>query len=153
MPESEVLGRVFKTTEELKEPEVGEVVGTIPEWVRGSYIRSGPGVFDLKNNFTLNHIFDGYAVISKFEFNGNQVTFDKKYLQSDAFQRASHAGRPCVTEYGTRGYSDPAKSFFSKLIPNLVSFVKIIHLVIISLEQNESLPVHMCTNLIPVLSS
>jgi carotenoid cleavage dioxygenase-like enzyme len=123
MPAEEVgaLARIFRTTEELEEPEAAEVVGRIPEWVQGSFIRSGPGVFELKDDFCLNHIFDGYAVISKFELNGGHVTFDKKFLNSEAYQRASNAGRPCVTEYGTKAYSDPAKSFFAKLIPNLVS--------------------------------
>jgi len=115
------LARVFQTTEELTEPEVAEVVGELPSWIQGTFLRSGPGVFDLKSNFQMKHLLDGYAVLSKFEISGGRVTFLKKYLESDAFKRATATGRPTVCEYGTRGYPDPGRGFFARYLPNIVS--------------------------------
>ena len=91
------------------------IAGSIPDWVRGNFIRIGPGKFDL-DGFTLNHFFDGYAILSKFTIAGETVKFEKKYLQSDAYKKAGAAKRPVFTEFGTRAYSDPNRSLLSRIV-------------------------------------
>jgi hypothetical protein len=78
-----------------------------------------------------NHVLitDGYALLSKFEIKGNSVKFTKKYLQSDAYLKATLAERPLITEFGTKAYPNPSnKGLFCRLISSLVgvhfNFVK-----------------------------
>lgn len=49
------------------------VLGSIPEWVEGSYLRVGPGVFEIED-FTVNHWFDGFAVLDKFDISKGNVS-------------------------------------------------------------------------------
>lgn len=113
--------KFYRSTEELLKPEEAKLVGGIPQWLTGTYLRTGPGLFDLGDNFTLNHWLDGYAVISKFHVTGQSVKFEKKFLQSESFKRAKKANKPCICEYGTRAYSDPTRSWMSRLYNTLVS--------------------------------
>ncbi|KAG8312103.1 Retinoid isomerohydrolase [Homalodisca vitripennis] len=82
-------------------------------------MRVGPGLFDL-DDFTVNHWFDGFAVVYKFEISKNKVTFIKKYLQSDAYKKAMAAKRPVYTEFGTKAHSDVTKSIFSRVICSVI---------------------------------
>jgi len=61
---------------------------------------------------------DGFALLSSFSIDSSTqtVSFDKKYLESDAYCRGMAAKRPVFTEFGTPSYPDPRKSYFSKLI-------------------------------------
>ena len=95
--------------------------GKLPEWLRGTYYRVGPAMFDFENEFTMNHLFDGYAMISKFIITPKTVSFEKKFLKSDAYTRAIAAQKPVVTEFGTPGYTDPHKSLISKVLHAMVS--------------------------------
>jgi hypothetical protein len=50
-----------------------------------------------------------------------QVTFTKRFLQSDAYKKAVAVGRPVFTEFGTGSYPDPCKNIFSRMMSTLVS--------------------------------
>jgi hypothetical protein len=66
---------------------------------------------------------DGFAILSKFEIDGPRIKFQKKYLQSDAYQKAITAQKPLITEFATKAYANPAnKNFLSRFISSLVSF-------------------------------
>jgi hypothetical protein len=62
--------------------------------------------------------------------------FTKKFLDSDAYKKASLHHKPLFTEFGTRGYDDPDKNIFIRVVSKLVwlwrwsnySIVKSIHL-------------------------
>ncbi|KAJ8605810.1 hypothetical protein CTAYLR_000554 [Chrysophaeum taylorii] len=45
--------------------EVVEVVGKVPSWLRGSYLRNGPGVFQG------SHLFDGLARLHRWDFSSD----------------------------------------------------------------------------------
>lgn len=51
------------------------------------------------------------------------MTFQKKFLQSDAYKRAMVAQKPVITEFGTKAYPDPNKGLLSRLVHSIVSFV------------------------------
>ena len=51
---------------------------------------------------TMSHLLDGYAILSKYTLNGNTVTFEKKYLESDAFKRANQGKKTVINEFGTK---------------------------------------------------
>lgn len=50
-----------------------------------------------------------------------QVTFTKRFLQSDAYKKAVAVGRPIFTEFGTKAFPDPCKNLFSRMMSSLVS--------------------------------
>lgn len=52
-----------------------------------------------------------------------QVAFSKRYLNSEAFEKAKKIGKPAMTEFGTRAYSDPTKGLLARAISTLVSFI------------------------------
>lgn len=78
-------------------------------------------MFDFEDKFTMNHLFDGYAMISKFSITPKNVSFEKKFLKSDAYTRAMAAQKPVVTEFGTPACTDPNKSLISKVLHAMVS--------------------------------
>uniref|UniRef100_A0A1B6IFB6 Uncharacterized protein n=1 Tax=Homalodisca liturata TaxID=320908 RepID=A0A1B6IFB6_9HEMI len=119
MSSSSSIAPLFRSTEEQLTPLTATVTGNIPEWLEGRYMRVGPGLFDL-DDFTVNHWFDGFAVVYKFEISKNKVTFIKKYLQSDAYKKAMAAKRPVYTEFGTKAHSDVTKSIFSRVICSVI---------------------------------
>jgi hypothetical protein len=47
--------------------------GRIPEWLQGTFLRLGPGKFDI-GDFVMNHWFDGYAVLYKFDIQKGKVS-------------------------------------------------------------------------------
>ncbi|XP_067003223.2 beta,beta-carotene 15,15'-dioxygenase [Anabrus simplex] len=114
------FSELFRTTEE-QITAIDAVVtnGQIPAWLQGSFIRLGPGIFDF-DDFVMNHWFDGYAVVYKFDISNGKVKFCKRFLQSDAYKKAMATGRPVFTEYGTKAYNDPEKNLFSRIVSTLI---------------------------------
>lgn len=110
---------MFKSTEEQVTPVEATITGQFPEWLQGSFLRLGPGKFDI-GDFVMNHLFDGYAVIYKFDIQKGKVTFTKRFLQSDAYKKAVAVGRPVFTEFGTKSFPDPCKSLFSRMMSSLM---------------------------------
>lgn len=84
-----------------------KVQGCLPTWLRGTLIRTGPGLFDL-NEQTFKYWFDGFALLHQVTFTANGPTFSARMLQSDYFQRAQKSGKLPMLE-------QKKSSFFSKL--------------------------------------
>lgn len=60
-----------------------EVLGSIPSYVKGAYIKNGPGAFstpDGSRRYT--HAFDGLAKLQKFDIEGGEVTFTARFVDS-----------------------------------------------------------------------
>ncbi|BES91568.1 Hypothetical protein NTJ_04378 [Nesidiocoris tenuis] len=93
--------------------------GNVPKWLKGEFFSVGPGIFDI-GDFTMNHWCDGFGIICKFSLSENEITFTKRYLNSDAYTKAKSIGKPVYTEFGTKAYSDPTKSFFGKMLNNVI---------------------------------
>ncbi|PNF43183.1 hypothetical protein B7P43_G15677 [Cryptotermes secundus] len=113
------ISALFTSTEEQISPVDAAVTGRFPEWLQGSFLRLGPGKFDI-GDFVMNHWFDGYAVLYKFDIQKGKVTFTKRFLQSDAYKKAVAVGRPVFTEFGTKSYPDPCKNLFSRMMSSLI---------------------------------
>ncbi|KAG8231383.1 hypothetical protein J437_LFUL008931 [Ladona fulva] len=128
------MAELFRSTEEQAEPVPATVKGTFPKWLKGSLVRLGPGKFDLgkSEEFVMNHWFDGYAVLYKFDIQDGEVKFTKKFLQSEAYKKAICVGRPVYTEFATRSYPDPCKNIFSRMMSSLADLSKLIGLNIAS---------------------
>jgi len=54
-------------TEETPEPVTLEVSGTLPSWLEGALLRTGPSKFEVGAR-TYNHWFDGLAMLHRFVF-------------------------------------------------------------------------------------
>jgi carotenoid cleavage dioxygenase-like enzyme len=118
MPEKGIC-KLWQSSEEQRKVVAGEVIGRIPECIKGTYLRVGPSQFDFESGETVNHFFDGYALISKFNINPDtspqSITFESKYLDSDAYKKAMAAQKPMANEFGTKSQADMGKSYFSKM--------------------------------------
>jgi carotenoid cleavage dioxygenase-like enzyme len=86
------------------------VQGKIPEWLSGSLIRNGPAKFDLEKQ-SLNHWFDGLAMLHKFSFNVGKVSYTNKFIKSNAFIKTKEKGKISFREFAT----DPCRSIFSRV--------------------------------------
>ncbi|XP_048844472.1 retinoid isomerohydrolase isoform X2 [Brienomyrus brachyistius] len=105
--------KIFETCEELAEPIAAQVTGRIPPWLRGSLLRLGPGLFEVGSE-AFYHLFDGLAIMHKFDFKDGKVTYFRRFLKTDAYVRAMTEKRIVITEFGTFAYPDPCKNIFSR---------------------------------------
>ncbi|OQA35791.1 MAG: Apocarotenoid-15,15'-oxygenase [Candidatus Dependentiae bacterium ADurb.Bin331] len=84
-----------------------KIQGSLPTWLRGTIIRTGPGMFDLHNE-TFKYWFDGFALLHNISFNADGALFSSRLLKSDYYQRAQKNGKLPMLE-------QKKSSIFSKL--------------------------------------
>ena len=91
--------------------------GKLPEWLRGSLIRNGPGLRRIGDT-EYKHLFDGLALLHHFQIDGERgtVTYMNRFLRSDAYVRNTRAQRIVVSDFGTRAYPDPCKSILQRFM-------------------------------------
>jgi len=63
------------------------VEGTIPEWLSGTLIRNGPGLFE-SGGERVNHWFDGLAMLRRYSFADGTVRYTNRFLRSEAYADA-----------------------------------------------------------------
>lgn len=80
-------------------PVEATVTGNIPKWVNGSLFRNGPGQFEFNNKF-YSHLFDGAAVVNKFEINDGKVYFSNRHIDSVFYKKAT-SQKELVGQFGT----------------------------------------------------
>ncbi len=86
-----------------------EVQGKIPQWPSGTLIRNGPARFRLDDK-TLNHWFDGLAMLHKFDITAGRVGYANRFLDSPA-RRADEDGKMAYSEFAT----DPCRSLVKRI--------------------------------------
>lgn len=59
-------------------PNAASPTGRIPTWLRGSLLRCGPGLFEVGSE-PFYHLFDGQALLHKFDFKEGHVTYHRRY--------------------------------------------------------------------------
>src|SRR2546429_9154657 len=82
------------------------VDGELPAWLRGSLIRTGPARFEA-NGRSLNHWFDGQAMLHRFSFADGVVGYANRELETRAHP-AVRGGRLAYRQFATR----PARAPF-----------------------------------------
>uniref|UniRef100_A0A3B4AVD9 Uncharacterized protein n=1 Tax=Periophthalmus magnuspinnatus TaxID=409849 RepID=A0A3B4AVD9_9GOBI len=92
-----------------------EVKGNIPNWLQGTLLRNGPGIFSVGET-SYEHWFDGMALMTSFTFKDGEVTHRSRFLRSDTYKSNMAANRIVVSEMGTMAYPDPSKNFIVKAI-------------------------------------
>ena len=92
------------------------VQGTWPDWLSGTLLRTGPCKFDLGRQ-TINHWFDGLAMLHKFSFADGRVSYANRFLHSDAYHGAAKTGGLTLGGFAT----DPCASIFQRVMAIFVA--------------------------------
>ncbi|XP_066569909.1 beta,beta-carotene 15,15'-dioxygenase [Amia ocellicauda] len=100
---------------ENPDPIKAEIKGTLPDWLQGTLVRNGPGMFSVGET-SYNHWFDGMALLHSFTIKDGDVFFRSRYLRGDTYKSNMEAKRIVVSEMGTMAYPDPSNSLISKAI-------------------------------------
>ena len=86
------------------------VKGAFPAWLTGSLLRTGPAKFDV-GRMTVNHWFDGLAMLHRFSFTGGGVSYANRFLHSDSYCEAVIKGALARGEFAT----DPCRTLFQRV--------------------------------------
>ena len=86
------------------------VEGELPPWLAGSLLRTGPARWDVGDR-SVNHWFDGLAMLHRFTFGAGGVSYANRFLRSRAFEAAEREGRLAYREFAT----DPCRSAFRRI--------------------------------------
>ncbi len=100
----------FKDFIKPKETNIS-IVGEIPIWLNGVYLKNGPGKFDLGQQ-TLKHWFDGLSLITKFHFINGKVTYESTMQDTKEARYAIKEGKLRSLQFGTQ----IEQTFLQKLI-------------------------------------
>lgn len=102
--------RGFDSLHEESRIDALPVQGALPNWLTGSLIRTGPALWDLERQ-TMNHWFDGLAMLHRFSFGEGQASYASRFLETRAYRAASEQGRISYSEFAT----DPCRSLFQRV--------------------------------------
>ena len=83
--------------------------GTIPPWLNGSMLRTGPARFEVGER-RLRHWFDGFAMLHRFGIDGGRVSYANRFLEGRAYRAAEAKGDIAYGEFAT----DPCRSLFKR---------------------------------------
>lgn len=100
----------FRSLEQELPPTTLGVDGALPDWLRGSLLRTGPAKFEVGEQ-KLRHWFDGLAMLHNFSFDGGEVTYTNRFLHSKAYRAAKEKGEIVYSEFAT----DPCRSLFKRV--------------------------------------
>uniref|UniRef100_A0A182JI63 Uncharacterized protein n=1 Tax=Anopheles atroparvus TaxID=41427 RepID=A0A182JI63_ANOAO len=100
--------------QEIVEPIEGIIQGTVPDWLNGSLLRNGPGSLKV-GDMMFNHLFDSSALLHRFNIDNGKITYQCRFLKSDAYKKNNAARRIVVTEFGTSAVPDPCQTIFHKI--------------------------------------
>ncbi|KAK5905137.1 hypothetical protein CesoFtcFv8_006633 [Champsocephalus esox] len=109
------IENIVRSVEETPEPISTNIIGKIPEWINGSFLRNGPGKFEIGNH-KFNHWFDGMALLHQFKITNGSVTYKSRFLSSDSYKANNEKNRIVVSEFGTLTMPDPCQNFFQRFL-------------------------------------
>jgi carotenoid cleavage dioxygenase-like enzyme len=100
----------FETLDDEMTLESLPTEGHIPEWLDGTLVRNGPAKFEVGGR-SMNHWFDGFAMLHAFRLHDGDVSYKNRFLRSDAYTEATEEGKLTRREFAT----DPCRSIFKRL--------------------------------------
>ena len=100
----------FRTSDVEHDATPLPVRGTLPRWLGGTLLRTGPARFEVGAR-EYNHWFDGLAMLHRFSFAGGRVTYASRFLQSESYRAAMREGRIVHPEFAT----DPCRTLFGRV--------------------------------------
>jgi carotenoid cleavage dioxygenase-like enzyme len=86
------------------------VTGELPRWLQGSLLRTGPAKWEAGQR-SMNHWFDGFAMLHRFSFAGGEVSYANRFIESRAYRAAREQGSIVYSEFAT----DPCRSLFQRV--------------------------------------
>src|SRR6266566_2078853 len=86
------------------------VLGQLPAWLTGRLIRVTPALLEIGDK-TLEHWFDGLAMLNAFTFADGRVSYANRFLDTKAYRRARE-GEIGFVSFAT----DPCRSLFKRVI-------------------------------------
>jgi carotenoid cleavage dioxygenase-like enzyme len=86
------------------------VRGELPPWLHGSLIRTGPAKWEVGQR-TMNHWFDGLAMLHRFSFADQTVSYANRFLEGHVYRAAREQNRISYSEFAT----DPCRSLFQRV--------------------------------------
>jgi len=86
------------------------VAGAFPQWLSGTLLRTGPAKFDVGRQ-TMNHWFDGLAMLHRFGFVEGRVSYRNRFLRSQSFCEAEATHAVQRREFAT----DPCRTLFQRV--------------------------------------
>jgi carotenoid cleavage dioxygenase-like enzyme len=98
-----------KTGHELQLDQL-PVRGRLPDWLRGTLIRNGPGTFQVGQE-RFRHWFDGLSMLHKFTIAGGNVAYANRFLDTQAYRSAMQEERITYSEFAT----DPCQTLFGRV--------------------------------------
>lgn len=87
------------------------VEGALPSWLRGTFVHTGPGLFDLPRA-AYRHWFDGLALLTSIVIDDGHATYRSKFLESEAYRAGRERGAPAIGEFDTQ----PPASWLGKML-------------------------------------
>jgi len=93
-------GLGFETQESEVELDQAPVSGTIPSWLSGTLVRTGPAKFEVGSQ-KYNHWFDGLGMLHRFSLDQGKVSYGNKFIQSRAYMHAMENDQISFREFGT----------------------------------------------------
>lgn len=88
-----------------------EVEGQLPGWLSGSLLRTGPARWDLADGRSVNHWFDGLAMLHRFSFADGAVGYANRLLRGKAGTAYEKTGQLGYREFA----SDPCRTTFQRV--------------------------------------
>uniref|UniRef100_A0A1I7T4C8 Beta,beta-carotene 9',10'-oxygenase n=1 Tax=Caenorhabditis tropicalis TaxID=1561998 RepID=A0A1I7T4C8_9PELO len=105
--------RLFYNFENVLEPKECRIRGSIPDYVKGTMLRNGPGMFEIGGQ-KFKHWFDGLGYMQRYHFENGKMFYSARYLESEAYVKNMEAQRIVTGSFGTATFPDPCKTIFSK---------------------------------------
>jgi carotenoid cleavage dioxygenase-like enzyme len=87
------------------------VEGELPSWLSGTLVRTGPAKFEIEGR-SLNHWFDGFAMLHRFSVDRGRVSYQNRFLESRAYLEAKRKKKVVLREFAT----DPCRKIFGRVM-------------------------------------
>ncbi|PIA64773.1 hypothetical protein AQUCO_00100324v1 [Aquilegia coerulea] len=90
------------------------VEGEIPIWLKGTYIRNGPGLWHI-GDYNFRHLFDGYSTLVGLHFQKGRLRAAHRQLESDAYKAAKKNKKLCYREFSEAPRTENFLSYVGEL--------------------------------------
>ncbi|KAI4380890.1 hypothetical protein MLD38_007028 [Melastoma candidum] len=91
-----------------------KVEGHIPLWLSGTYLRNGPGLWNIGDH-EFRHLFDGYATLVKLHFENGRLIAGHRQIESKAYKAAIKNNKLCYREFSEVPKPDNFLSYVGEL--------------------------------------
>ncbi|VVB10621.1 unnamed protein product [Arabis nemorensis] len=98
------------------------VQGNIPTWLNGTYLRNGPGLWNIGDH-DFRHLFDGYSTLVKLQFDDGRLFSGHHLLESDAYKAAKKHKKLCYREFSET--PKPARTTFKNPFSGIGEIVRL----------------------------